>query len=142
MSNTTYVVYLDQHGRKRRKTLENYEKSSFSIMRTCCVFRPANGCSARRLLVKISFLMLKQHIFLHACASNCSPFIPQERNFPCHLLVLVWAKQVRYCIMNNWLYGSYTKICLYFDSKDKKMISQFLSGCKKLLLKGQAVSRW
>ena len=26
----------------------------------CCVFRPANGCSARRLLVEIDFLMLKQ----------------------------------------------------------------------------------
>ena len=26
----------------------------------CCVFQPANGCSARRLLVKIIFLTLKQ----------------------------------------------------------------------------------
>ena len=26
----------------------------------CCVFRPVNGCSACRLLVKIDFLMLKQ----------------------------------------------------------------------------------
>ena len=26
----------------------------------CCVFRPANGCSARRSLVKIDFLTLKQ----------------------------------------------------------------------------------
>ena len=26
----------------------------------CCVFRPANGCSARCLLVEIDFLTLKQ----------------------------------------------------------------------------------
>ena len=31
----------------------------FSVI-ICCVFRPANGCSARLSLVKINFLMLKQ----------------------------------------------------------------------------------
>ena len=37
----------------------------------------------------------------------------------------------------------FIKIGQKFDGKDKKMISQFLSDCKRLLLKcGQAVLRW
>ena len=32
----------------------------YSLNTACCVFRPANGCSVRRSLVKINFLPLKQ----------------------------------------------------------------------------------
>ena len=35
----------------------------------CCVTRPANGCSANRLQVKIDFLMLKQ-LFLSLTEQN------------------------------------------------------------------------
>ena len=36
--------------------------TSKTLMYDCCLFRPANGCSARRLLVEINFLMLKNKI--------------------------------------------------------------------------------
>ena len=68
------VVYFDQqmHGRKRSKTLENDEKSTFFIMRTrgsykaqeekyffnhfqifLVIFDHANACASMRLLVEI-----------------------------------------------------------------------------------------
>ena len=39
----------------------------------CCVFRPANGCSARRSLIEINFLTLKQ-LFAHFLVNKCYPF--------------------------------------------------------------------
>ena len=37
---------------------------------TCCVFQPANGCSACRLLVEINFLTLKQ-LFTYFLVNKC-----------------------------------------------------------------------
>ena len=36
----------------------------------CCVFRPTNGCSVRRLLVEIKFVMLKQLFLLQTEQNN------------------------------------------------------------------------
>ena len=44
-----------------KKNVPSFKQENVSIsMVFCCVFRPANRCSARRLLVKIDFLTLKK----------------------------------------------------------------------------------
>ena len=49
--------------------LANFIPPVIGASQGCCVFWPANGCSARRLLVKIDFLMLKQ-LFLSLTEQN------------------------------------------------------------------------
>ena len=38
----------------------NHKSRETNLTQMCCVFRPANGCSAPHSLIKIDFLMLKQ----------------------------------------------------------------------------------
>ena len=51
------------------KAIKNQKQPSIGVVNKCCVFRPANGCSACRSLVKIDFLMLKQ-LFLSLTEQN------------------------------------------------------------------------
>ena len=57
-------LWLEQHSVEKWK-LERLKNPCPSLHR-CCVFRSANWCSARRLLVEIDFLMLK-----HAKTTFC-----------------------------------------------------------------------
>ena len=95
-----YLTSVDSE--LQHKTLNNLIKVNLCIVwypGVCCVFQPANGCSARRSLVEKDFLMLKQ---IWLSLGRCS-FISSNQY---HRVFQLSQDQVRFKLSSQYLWIS------------------------------------